>query len=238
MTTTPETSEGNALQPLIKLMLLGDCAVGKTSLLDRYTRDPDDVFGSTLSTIGIDFRIKLVEVPARAGAFKVQLWDTAGQERYRSITTAFYRNCMGLAIVYDVTSRHSFENVSYWVRMIKSGREEGLGDLCVALIGNKVDLVDKRTVSRTEAQALADRCEMRYFETSTCSGEGVNELFETLVADVVCTRFPSAPGSTEEVEEPTTIRLGSPPRSPSNNNSSSSSSDDERKSSGIGCCST
>ena len=91
---------------IIKLLLIGESSVGKTSLLLRFT---EDVFQTAyISTIGIDFRSKGVEVDGRA--MKLQIWDTAGQERFRTIVSSYYRGVMGIALVYDVTNRESFNS--------------------------------------------------------------------------------------------------------------------------------
>src|SRR5437899_8952112 len=98
----------------LKLLLLGDSGVGKTSLLAKFT---EDVFTpSYISTIGIDFKIKTLEINDKI--VKLNLWDSAGQERFRSITKAYYRGCHGLLLVYDLTDLRSFENVAHWIEEI------------------------------------------------------------------------------------------------------------------------
>ena len=97
---------------LVKLLLIGDSAVGKSCLLLRYS---DDQFSSSfITTIGIDFKIKSVEVDGKK--IKLQIWDTAGQERFRTITQAYYRGAMGILLVYDVSNEQSFLNVKQWMR--------------------------------------------------------------------------------------------------------------------------
>ncbi|EDW26566.1 GL13084 [Drosophila persimilis] len=99
---------------LFKLLLIGDSGVGKTCILFRFS---DDAFTSTfISTIGIDFKIKTVEL--RGKKIKLQIWDTAGQERFHTITTSYYRGAMGIMLVYDITNEKSFENIVKWLRNI------------------------------------------------------------------------------------------------------------------------
>ena len=96
---------------LVKLLLIGDSGVGKSCLLLRFA---DDSFSSAyITTIGIDFKIKTSMVDGKK--VKMQVWDTAGQERFRTITAAYYRGAAGILLVYDVTERESFMNVSNWM---------------------------------------------------------------------------------------------------------------------------
>ncbi len=95
---------------LIKLLLIGDSGVGKSCLLLRFS---DDAFNTSfITTIGIDFKIRTVEIDNKR--CKLQIWDTAGQERFRTITTAYYRGAMGILLVYDITDEQSFANIRNW----------------------------------------------------------------------------------------------------------------------------
>eukprot|EP00121_Abeoforma_whisleri_P006648 Awhi_evm1s6052 len=106
---------------------------GKTSVLFRFS---DDSFTSTfISTIGIDFKIRTIEMEGKK--IKLQIWDTAGQERFRTITTAYYRGAMGIMLVYDVTSEKSFENISQWIKNIETHASD---DVEKMILGNKCDM--------------------------------------------------------------------------------------------------
>ncbi|SPP78490.1 blast:Ras-related protein Rab-10 [Drosophila guanche] len=133
---------------LFKLLLIGDSGVGKTCILFRFS---DDAFTSTfISTIGIDFKIKTVEL--RGKKIKLQIWDTAGQERFHTITTSYYRGAMGIMLVYDITNEKSFENIVKWLRNIDEHANE---DVEKMILGNKCDMTDKRVVNKERGEAVS-----------------------------------------------------------------------------------
>jgi Ras-related protein Rab-8A len=148
-------------------------AVGKTSLLIRYTNDKFS--DSLIATAGVDFKIKNLDLEGKKT--RLLIWDTAGQDRYRSITRSFFRGTQGVAFVYDVTSRSSFISVRGWMADM---REHSDVDAVPILIGNKADLVDERAVSEEEGRALAAEYGMLFFETSARDGSGVDSAFEGL----------------------------------------------------------
>ncbi|KAL4341336.1 hypothetical protein GQ457_08G012770 [Hibiscus cannabinus] len=118
---------------LIKLLLIGDSGVGKSCLLLRFS---DGSFTTSfITTIGIDFKIRTVELDGKR--IKLQIWDTAGQERFRTITTAYYRGAMGILLVYDVTDESSFNNIRNWIRNIEQHASDNVNKI---LVGNKADM--------------------------------------------------------------------------------------------------
>jgi len=162
---------------MMKLLLLGDSGVGKTCLLLRFA---DDVFNETfISTIGIDFKHKNIEIDGRK--IKLQIWDTAGQEKYRTITSAYYRSAQGIVLCYDVTDERSFNNVAQWVRNIDEHANASVNRI---LVGNKCDSPDKRVISLEKGKALAAKYGIKFFETSARSNIGVSEAFMALARDV------------------------------------------------------
>jgi len=169
--TVPSSiASARAYDYLFKLLLIGDSGVGKTCLLFRFA---DNTFNSTfISTIGIDFKIQTLEIDGKR--IKLQVWDTAGQERFRTITTAYYRGAMGILLVYDVTSKKSFDNITNWLRNIEEHASEGVEKL---LVGNKSDLEEKRAISEEEGQLLAVQHSIDFIEASALSGENVREAF-------------------------------------------------------------
>ena len=163
---------GAAADHKISLIMIGDSSVGKTCFLLRFTED--NANASHIPTIGIDFKIKTLTIDGKT--IKLQIWDTAGQERYRTITQTYFRDVLGVIVLYDCTSEESFNNVRNWVRQVEahtSGREKVE---CV-LVGNKVDLADRRVIEAEDGRALAEEFGMSFFEASARTGLNVNETF-------------------------------------------------------------
>lgn len=155
---------------LFKLLLIGDSGVGKTCVLFRFS---DDAFNSTfISTIGIDFKIRTIELDNKK--IKLQIWDTAGQERFRTITTAYYRGAMGILLVYDITNEKSFDNIKTWIRNIEQHASE---DVEKMILGNKCDMEDKRVISKEQGEKLATEYGVPFMETSAKANINVEEAF-------------------------------------------------------------
>ncbi|KAM8894260.1 ras-related protein Rab-8B isoform 2-T2 [Spinachia spinachia] len=163
---------------LFKLLLIGDSGVGKTCLLFRFS---EDAFNTTfISTIGIDFKIRTIELDGKK--IKLQIWDTAGQERFRTITTAYYRGAMGIMLVYDITNEKSFDNIRNWIRNIE---EHASSDVERMILGNKCDMNDRRQVSKERGEKLAIDYGIKFLETSAKSSINVEEGFLTLGRDIM-----------------------------------------------------
>jgi len=158
-------------QLFLKICSVGDSAVGKSSLILRYT---DTLFSEEIGpTIGVDFKIKTVQVEDTT--IKLQIWDTAGQEKFRTITAGYYRNTHAIMIVFDITSKESFKNVStIWVE--ETNRYSSSKSLKF-LVGNKLDLADQRVIHTKEAQDYAESVGMSYFETSAKTNANVETTF-------------------------------------------------------------
>lgn len=162
---------------LFKLLLIGDSGVGKTCVLFRFS---EDAFNATfISTIGIDFKIRTIELDGKK--IKLQIWDTAGQERFRTITTAYYRGAMGIMLVYDITNEKSFDNIRNWIRNIE---EHASRDVEKMILGNKCDMNDKRQVSKEKGEQLAIEHGIKFMETSAKASINVEEAFFTLARDI------------------------------------------------------
>ena len=155
----------------VKILLIGESSVGKSSLLIRFAED--SFSPELLSTVGIDYKIKTLEIKDKR--VKMEIWDTAGQERFRTITTAYYRGATGIMLVYDVTSEKSFKQINEWLKLIDKHASENVVKILVA---NKCDVSgDKRVVSRERAQAQADEFGLKIMETSDLSGLNVEDVF-------------------------------------------------------------
>jgi len=166
---------------LIKLLIIGDSGVGKTCFLLRFS---DDSFTTShLTTIGIDFKIKTIEVDGKQ--IKLQIvsasqWDTAGQERFRTITQTYYKGAMGIILAYDCTDDNSFANVRNWIQQIKMHASESVAKV---LIGNKCDRPDKK-VSAEQGEGLARELGVKFFESSAKNNINVQEVFYFIAKDI------------------------------------------------------
>ena len=156
---------------IFKILLLGDAGVGKSSIILRYTKN--EFNASMVSSIGVDFKTKDIIVNDKK--VKLQLWDTAGHERFRTITTSYYRGAHGIATVFDLSERESFEHVEKWLEEINKYAKENVMRF---LIGNKSDLVDKRQVTYEEVRALANRLNIYYVETSAKNNINISDFFQ------------------------------------------------------------
>jgi Ras-related protein Rab-1A len=167
-------------EEVLKIVLIGDAGVGKSCILLRFVEDsfPE----SYVSTIGVDFMFKRIVLDSNAESTKLQVWDTAGQERYRSITSAYYRGADAIVMVYDVTSKQSFEHIESWVQEIVQYHDSTGESPVVVLVGNKVDVTGpQRKISADDAKELADKLNLLHFETSAKNNDNnVEDMFKTV----------------------------------------------------------
>ena len=155
---------------LFKYIIVGDSSVGKSNLLMRFANNK---FAEEYqSTIGVEFGVKNIEIDNQI--FRIQIWDTAGQENFRSIARAYFKNCVCAMVVYDITNQNSFKNVKNWIEDI---RNESPSTVLIVLVGNKIDLADKRLVSFDEGNDFATENGIFFGETSAKSGEGIETIF-------------------------------------------------------------
>ena len=158
----------------VKIVLLGDSGVGKTNLISRFTKN---MFSpNSKATIGVEFFIKTYKVNNKI--LKIEIWDTAGQERYKSITSVYYKGAKGAFIVYDITSRKSFDDVDKWIEEIK---EKTSKDIKLIIIGNKIDLKDERDITTNEALNKFKGMDIPFMETSALDDTNVSEVFLDLI---------------------------------------------------------
>lgn len=182
----------------LKLLLIGNSSTGKSSLLLRFINDtfaPED----TQATIGVDFKTKLINF--RGKKVRLQLWDTAGQERYRTLTSSYYRGCQGVLIVFDVTSRSSFDQLPHWFQELHSHTPQ---NVVIMVIGNKTDS-PARQVSAEEAEVQSTKLGAdAYFETSAKDNTNVRAMFVELTDRVLRLR------QRIRVEHAETVKLQEP----------------------------
>eukprot|EP01123_Difflugia_compressa_P003706 TRINITY_DN1499_c0_g3_i1.p1 TRINITY_DN1499_c0_g3~~TRINITY_DN1499_c0_g3_i1.p1 ORF type:complete len:226 (-),score=36.24 TRINITY_DN1499_c0_g3_i1:121-798(-) len=161
---------GETYDYLFKFIVIGDAASGKSCLLYRFT---DNKYKSdSTHTIGVEFGSKIIEAGAKF--IKLQIWDTAGQERFRSVTRSYYRGAAGCILVYDITSRDSFNHLTSW---LNDARALATSELVIILVGNKSDLQEDREVTYLEASRFAQENELMFLETSAKNGENVESVF-------------------------------------------------------------
>ena len=161
----------------VKIIIVGDQSVGKTNLINRYVKG--EFSEDYMITIGMDFLTCNLELEDKI--FKLRLWDTAGSEKFRSVTRGYYSNTCYALIVYDITDDSSFNSVKQWIEDVQSFANKGTN---LVLVGNKVDLNNKRKISKEEGQNLATEYGMDFYESSALTGENINDIFEGICQKV------------------------------------------------------
>ena len=152
-----------------KIVIIGNSGVGKSCILKRAVQNKFDE--NYQATIGFEFL--LMHFNVNGLKIKLQIWDTCGQEMYRSLVQGFYRNTSLAVIVYDVSSKESFEGLELWIRDIQQHTEPNLP---IFIIGNKIDL--EANVSEDDAQMFANSNRVKYFnQCSAKTGKNVKEIF-------------------------------------------------------------
>eukprot|EP00760_Papus_ankaliazontas_P008546 PhM_4_TR13880/c0_g1_i1/m.56447/K07910/RAB18; Ras-related protein Rab-18 len=176
---TSASSSDSVVDHTLKVVMLGDSAVGKSSLMSCFvegTFEPD-----ISATIGVDFKVKYINQSGKR--IKLTVWDTAGQERFRTLTSSYYRGVHGVVLVYDVSVRETFEHVQAWVEELQR-YVSSYADVVKLLVANKIDLPE-HAVSRSEGQAVARDHGMMFIETSAKTSVGVQQTFTEVVQKVL-----------------------------------------------------
>ncbi|KAG6640422.1 ras-related protein RABC2a-like isoform X10 [Carya illinoinensis] len=162
-----------------KILLIGDSGVGKSSILVSFI---SNTVKNLSPTIGVDFKIKLLTVGGKK--LKLTIWDTAGQERFRTLTSSYFRGAQGIILVYDVTRRDTFTNLSdVWAKEVELYSTNQ--DCVKMLVGNKVDMASERVVTREEGIALAKELGCLFIECSARTRENVEQCFEELALKIM-----------------------------------------------------
>ena len=162
---------------MFKLVLVGDSSVGKTNIMGKYLKN--EFREDSKSTVGVEFGSK--EFIIENHTVRVQIWDTAGQERYKSITAAYYKGAKGAMIVYDVTSKTTFDNVDKWHNEIKDKANKNIN---IMMIGNKTDLKDSIQVTSEMSESKATALEIPVMETSALDASNVKQAFYQLLGEM------------------------------------------------------
>ena len=160
-----------------KVVIVGDSSVGKTNLVKRFMNNT--FIKDSKATVGVEFMSKTFIVNKKV--FKVELWDTAGQERYKAITAAYYKGAKGAMIVYDVTSKSTFDNVDKWCNEL---RMKGSNNINIIMIGNKTDLKDNIVINSDMSQEKGKFLQIPVMETSALDSSNVKEAFYLLIQEM------------------------------------------------------
>jgi len=189
-----------------KVVLLGEGAVGKTSLFLRYCSNTFNE--GHLSTVQASFLTKRLNFDGKRVALAI--WDTAGQERFHALGPIYYRDSHGALLVYDITDLDSFQKVKNWVKELR----KMLGnDVELAIVGNKIDLERSRVVPQAEAESFAASVGAKHYTTSAKLNKGLDELFLDLSKRMLAARAAKTPvaGPAPTSSTPT-VQLGAPAR--------------------------
>ena len=160
----------------IKVCLLGDVSVGKTSIASRYSKNTfSDLY---INTIGGAYQQQSVTLN-NGTKIRLHIWDTSGQDRFRSMTNLYYQDAQVAILTYDVTNEESLESLNYWLEQLNNKVEVDNMILCLA--GNKIDVeASKKVISTSKGKAFAEENNMIFFETSAKTGAGIKELFQAI----------------------------------------------------------
>jgi small GTP-binding protein len=182
------TVDANYYQYIFKFIVIGDSSTGKSSLCSRFAHNYFDL--DSVKTIGVDFFVKIVDVcPERMSSIdtvhssnndqenlkvKLQIWDTCGHEDFKSITQSYYKGTAVVLLVYDVTFYNSFQHLEKWYQDIKHLCDS---NVIIVLVGNKIDLKQRRAVTTREGEQYAKERQMLFFETSAKDNINVENIF-------------------------------------------------------------
>jgi len=192
--------EDNDLES-IKIVLIGESGVGKTSIISQFI---DKVFlDDRQPTIGGTFTTKVVQC-GKGRKVRLEIWDTAGQERYRSVTNMFYKDANAAVLIYDITSKYTYEELKkYWVEQVK---ESSPKNIILSIIANKADLIENEQVDEEEAREYAKTINALFAITSAKNNTGVNQLFLEIAKKYTGTDSDLTVEEKDEMEEFRKIR--------------------------------
>lgn len=172
-----EAGPDHKVDYVFKIVLIGDSAVGKSQLLNRFARN--EFFYDSKATIGVEFQTRTMTINSKV--IKAQIWDTAGQERYRAVTSSYYRGAVGALLVYDISKRITFEHVDRWLDELRSHSD---ANIFIMLVGNKSDLKEQRQVTTEEATEFAEGHGVALMETSALESTNVESAFSMVLSEI------------------------------------------------------
>ena len=166
---------------IINFLLVGNMAVGKTSIITKYMEGV--INPNHMSTVATDFTLvqkENLQIDNQVVNVKAKIWDSPGQERFQTIVQSAIKNTQGIILIYSVTDPSSFKDCEGWMGRIND--EQDLLTFPMFFVGNKIDL--KRAVNKEDAEAFAKKYNMKYFEISAQTGEGVKEVIDEFIVEV------------------------------------------------------
>ena len=171
-----EEQEDNDNEESIKVVLIGESGVGKTSIIAQFTKG---IFNQdVMSTNGATFSTKKKDFKDEKKTLSFEIWDTAGQEKYRSLAKMFFKDAAVALLVYDITTKKSFDEIkSYWMNLVK---ENGPKKVIMYIVGNKNDLIEQQQVKEEEVREYATNQKVSIWFTSAKTSNGIDELFEEI----------------------------------------------------------
>jgi len=200
--STPNGQAARTCQ--FKMVLLGESAVGKSSLVLRFVKGQFHEYQE--STIGAAFLTQTVSVDDTT--VKLELWDTAGQERYHSLAPMYYRGAQAAIVVYDITNADTFSRAKVWVKELQ---RQAAPNIVIALAGNKADLSTKRQVEVVDAQTYAEENGLIFMETSAKTAINVNDIFMAIAKKLPKNQDPSTTPGGRRGNDDRSITVDRPP---------------------------
>ena len=170
-------------ETLIKLCIIGDSSVGKSNFLFKFIEGQFSPLH--VATIGFDYKSRIITLPNFKKKVKLQIWDTAGQEKYMTVNKNLFQRVQGVILMYDITSRETFERLNIWLNIIK----QMTNDIPIVLVGNKLDLEDNeddgRIIEYGEGEDFAKENDFDFFEVSAKNGTNVEKAFISIAEKIL-----------------------------------------------------
>ena len=189
--------EGVSVEDLIKLKLIvvGNQGTGKSSILNRFVNETFEE--NYQATIGLDFQSKNITIHDQD--VRLIIYDTAGQEKFRSLIPMYIRESQIILLVYDISDKESFDSIPIWIQEVKDVLNK---EVVFVLIGNKIDLNDKREVNKEEGEKYASEKNMIFEEVSAKTGDNFPELFYQKIFEQIANKFkPGLQGTINDIQE-------------------------------------
>ena len=181
----------------IKVVLLGESGVGKTSIISQFTTHKFDPHRET--SLSAQFISKTIDFPDLGQSIKFDIWDTVGQEKYRSLAKIFYKDAKVIIFVYDITTEFSFEGIkTYWYEETKANWD---GTPILAVVANKIDLYGEQKINNNDGKAFAEKIGAIFQTTSALSDSGISTLFENIGKTYLVPGFDYQSGDKKAQEE-------------------------------------